>query len=153
MAKQERTRKSSPANKVKSFVVANEQLLPTSDLDYRESERFDAIISSREHSTWLPADIHAATELAKTIAERDALRDQYMEEGAFVRNRFDDEVPSAKFLMWQTLDTQIIKTRRDLGLSASQRGVSGHKQAKRNQQDASAADKISSLSSLIARPK
>ena len=103
MSKQERNRKSLPQNKVKSFRDANETLEPTSDLDYDELESFNELIGSREHSTWLPADLHSATELAKSIVERDRLREQYMAEGQFVRNRFDDEVPSPKFLMWQTL--------------------------------------------------
>jgi hypothetical protein len=149
MSKQERTRKSSPQNRVKSFQEALVEVEPTSELDIDERERFDAIIASRERSTWTPADINTATHLAQIEVERDRTREAYQEIGVSIEDHNGKPVVNPLFTVYNYLYTQANRTRRDLGLSASQRAISGHKQAKRNQQDSAAKSKISSL---IARP-
>ena len=147
MSKQERTRKSAPQNKVKSFISASEDILPTSELDFDELARFDAIIASRERETWTPADRGMATKLAEIEVEWHRERQLVKIEGST-----DGDKVSPRFKVCEGLFTQINRLRRDLGLSASQRAISGHKQAKRNQQDHAAAEKITSIGSLIARP-
>jgi hypothetical protein len=145
MAKQERTRKSAPHNRVKSFQDAQIPINPSSGLSEAEKECFDAIIASRERSTWLPADIRMATHLAIVEVQRDFAFRTYLddiEEGL-------DRMPHS-FRVYTQLGGQINTMRRDLGLTASQRGISGEKQAKRNQQDAKAV--VSPMNSLIARP-
>ena len=151
MAKQERNRKSSPQNKVKSFSAAFTTIKPVIELNTAELVRFEQIIGSRERETWVPADIAAACNLAQIEIERDTVRDEYLEEGRVIL-KGDTKVINPLFTMYDKLQTQSTQARRLLGLSASQRSVSGNKQAKRNQQDAGAAEKVSSLSSLIARP-
>ena len=140
MSAQDRKRKSAPQNKVKSFISAATAIEPSEILDQPEYERFQAIIASRERDSWTPADIATAGYLAKVELQRDAEFARYKEDGNW------DKVCDVLF-------AQSNRMRRDLGLSASQRGISGHKQAKRNQQDQKAAEKVSSLSSLIAKPR
>lgn len=152
MSKQERTRKSAPQNRVKSFSEALEVVEPSSELNIAELERFNAIIDSRERSTWTPADIATATHLAQVEIERDQTRDAYMVEGAAIENNMGKPIVNPLFTVYNTLFTQANRIRRDLGLSASQRSISGHKQKKRNLQDSNAAAKVSSMSALIARP-
>ena len=115
-------------------------------------ERFNAIIASREHSSWVPADVAVATHLAKTEVERDRTKDEYLEEGKKILDHNDREVVNPLFTIYKDLDTICDRTRRGLGLSASQRGISGNKQRKRNEQDADAKKKMATISSLIARP-
>ena len=152
MAKQERTRKSAPQNLVKSFDAAVEEVSPSLELDFDELSRFDEIIASRERSTWTLADIATATHLAQCEIERDRVRASYMEVGHTIVDHNGKTLVNPMFSAYNVLFGQANKIRRDLGLTASQRSISGHKQAKRNQQDAAAASKIASLSTLIARP-
>ena len=147
MAKQERTKKSSVQNKVKSFLSASEEILPSTGLDCDELERFDAIIASRERETWTPADRNMATKLAELEVEWHREREVLRDEGTVIGEKANPRVKVCEGIF-----TQINRMRRDLGLSASQRAISGHKQAKRNQQDHAAAEKIASIGSLIARP-
>lgn len=152
MAAQTRTRKSSPQNKVKSFVSAGITIEPVHELDSAELERFEAIIASRELDTWTPADIATATHLAEVEIERDKTRKLYKAQGEIQQSSNGHPMTNPVFNMYNILFAQADKLKRSLGLSASQRAVSGHKQAKRNQQDKDAADKVSSLSSLMNRP-
>ena len=121
------------------------------ELDSAELVRFEQIIASRERETWVPADIATACHLAQIEIERDTVREQYLEEGRVIL-RGQTKIINPLFTIYDKLVNQSLINRRLLGLSASQRAISGHKQAKRNIQDSSTADKVSSLSSLIARP-
>ena len=152
MAKQDRTRKSSPQNKVKSFLNNAEDLKPSLSLDAVELARFRDIIDSRELDTWSPADIATATHLAQVEIERDTVRDGYLETGHTISDHNGKPIINPLFTAYNILDTQTGRLRRDLGLSASQRAISGHKQSKRNKQDRLTADKVSSLSGFINRP-
>lgn len=158
MAKQERTRKSAPQNRVKSAQLTKGVIEPWDELTEKERAIFDAVIASRENDTWLDADIEAATKLARIAVEMNECWDQLKTEGRIIYT--DKGWPAANPLvgLYAQLSGLYQKHRTGLGLTASQRGVSGNKQAKRNKQDAAAirdneaasADKIASL---IARPK
>lgn len=152
MAKQDRTRKSAPQNKAKSFVTANERIPPSSELDSDELVQFDAIIDSREFDTWLPADVATATHLARTEVERDRTKAEYLAEGKKIEDHNGKQIVNPLFTVYSALDTIANRTRRDLGLSASQRGVAGNRQKKRNEKDAEAKSTLATVSSLIARP-
>jgi hypothetical protein len=147
MSKQERTRKSSPQNRVKSFVDVQEEVKPTQLLNSEQLRWFSSIIDSRERSTWLPADIGAATQLAKLQCTYEQQMNEAVDDGLI-----EDGVINPRLKAADILFSQIDKACRRLGLTASQRGVSGHKQAKRNQQDSQAKATTSNISSLINRP-
>lgn len=152
MSKQERTRKSSPQNRAKSFAAVITGVEPSCDLDADEYNQFQAIVGSRELETWTPADIITASALAQIEVERDRVRSQYLEMGHVLTDDRGKSTLNPLFTVYNLLFAQINKARRDLGLSASQRSISGHKQAKRNLQDMKSAEKVSSLAGLIARP-
>lgn len=155
MAKQERTRKSSPQNRVKSFSEANEVIEPWFELNEEERRIFDGYISSREKDTWLEADIECLTKLAKIAVEMDLVWKLYKENGPISFSQRGMPVASPYLATHGQLSSNYKALRTALGLSASQRGVSGNKQVKRNQQD-SAASKVmsneSKITSLIAKP-
>jgi len=152
MPKQERSKRSTATNRAKGFVEANETILPSSELDVDELVQFNAIIDSREHSTWMPADVATATHLARTEVERDRTKAEYLAEGKKIEDHNGKQIVNPLFTVYSALDTIANRTRRDLGLSASQRGVAGSKQKKRNEQDAEAKRTLATVSSLIARP-
>ena len=152
MAKGERTHKDSPANRAKSFISVTKEVEPTFTLDADELERFNGVIASRERDSWTPNDVYVATTMAQLEIEAVQLREIYLREGQTMIDHNGKPIINPSFTAFNTIIGQLDKFRRTLGLSASQRGISGHKQAKRNQQDHKAAEKISSLSSLIARP-
>ena len=152
MAKQERPRKSAPQNVAKSFADANLVINPSYELDEAERKRFDAIIDSRERNSWVPADVETAANLAIIEVERDRTRKLYRQEGPKIIDDNGKQAINPTFKVYCDLDSQAHRTRRDLGLNASQRGISGHRQVKRNQQDAAAKSKLASVSSLIKKP-
>ena len=152
MSKQDRNRKSSPQNLVKSFSNANRMIEPPITMNEHEIERFDAIIVSRDRETWTPTDIFNAARMAQLEVEAIEFRDAYRAEGVRITDHNDKPIINPFFTAYQTTIKAIDNQRRLLGLSASQKGISGTRQAKRNQQDAQAKEKISSLSSLIKRP-
>ena len=153
MAKQERTRKSLAQNKAKSYRAATETIQPWDKLDQAELRVFNALIASRETETWSDADIEVVTRLARITVEMDALWEQYKTEGPVIENNRGTPVENPVLRAHNSI-TQIYKMlRSSLGLTASQRGISGHKQAKRNQQDQKAKRKLASVDNLIAKPK
>ena len=147
MAKQERTRKSAPQNKVQAFLDAANPIEAPISLNPEESRWFDAIISSRERSTWLDTDIGNAVQLAKLQVLYQAELTTCMSEGLVLDDRMN-----ARLKVTDILFGQIERMGRRLGLSASQRGISGRKQDARNQKEAEAKEVGSNISSLIARP-
>lgn len=152
MSKQERSRKSAPHNRAISFQNAEKSINPTESLTDIESERFHEIIGSREHSSWVPADIELATKMAMAAAERDDLRVAYQVEGVRCEDHNGKPIINPLYTAHKTKFDQVEVMRRQLGLGASQRNIAGHKQRKRNEQDAAAA-KVSSLQGLIATPQ
>jgi hypothetical protein len=151
MSKQDRNRKSAPHNRVKSFVDAEKEILPSSELNSDELVIFRAIIDSRETSTWTAHDIRQATTLAKDEAELVELREGYKAMGVYLEDHNGKPILNPLFTAYNTKYGQTKVARRDLGLSASQRSISGHKQAKRNQQDREAKATASNVSSLLAK--
>lgn len=152
MAKQDRQRKSAPHNRAKSFSDAVRVISAPIPLDDAELERFDAVIVSRERDTWSPSDVFAAARMAQIEVEAESLRRMYLAEGQVIEDAGGKRVINPAFSAHQQLLAQLDKHRRTLGLTASQKGVSGSRNAKRNQQDRQAAEKVSSLQGLINTP-
>ena len=153
MAQAKRINKASPGNRSKSFISVMEAIDPAFPLDMDEGLRFEEIIAARERETWNKADIATATHMAQVEIERDRVRDMYQAEGLKIEDHNGKPIINPLFTAYNTLFGQADKLRRSLGLTAAPRGISGPKQARRNQQDAVAAEKVSSLSSLIAKPR
>lgn len=153
MAKQERTRKSLPQNKAKSYQDMTETIEPWVELDEQELRVFNAVIDSRERETWSDSDIELATKLARFSVEADRLWALYKEEGPTILNQRGTLVENPVLRAHTSMINTAKSLRATLGISASQRGISGHKQAKRNQQDRKAKRKLASVDSLLAKPK
>ena len=142
MARQHRKRKVTADEKAKTYQDAMKRHDSPINLDARELKAFDALIDSREYSTWLDSDLNIAAKLAKVTVEMDKLWDDYQggEEEAFGK--------------WTKLVTPFQRMHNMLGISASQRAIKDKgAQLPRNQKQAAAKRKIASVENLLAKPK
>ena len=160
MSKQERTKKSSPLNKIASNRAKSSDIKPWIELDELQQKVFEAVVASREVDTWSDLDRMTATMLAQVQTEWQEQFNLLQEEGAVVYSDKGYPDSNKRIQVVAQLFGQFTKQCTALGLTASQRGISGHKQAKRNAQDIQAAnrnkrdinDDGTPVLSLLARP-
>jgi hypothetical protein len=133
MAKAERSKRDSVAAQIEVFRSAGVKIDPPVPLNDREQSYFDGILTDREHSSWSPNHVVIAANLAKTYAAIDQLWIDLNDRGFTLINEKGTPVanPSVSALSQMTSAMQALN--RTLGLSASQRGLAGSKQAARNQ--------------------
>jgi len=132
MARQERSKKSTTANSIKTLESAAK--IPESPivLAEAESEYFKFIVTAREHETWSDNDLLIAANLSKTYAAIDELWRDINTEGYVVENQRGTPVANPKVSALNSMTSAMQSLNKTLGLSASQRGLSGAKQAVRN---------------------
>jgi hypothetical protein len=151
MARTERKKKSNPAGRAQSFADAVKTLEPPFKLLKSEVKVFDQVVASRELGSWMDADLETAAHLAKVTVEMRKVWRQVHKDGTTVTGPHGPVVSPA-LKAYNTLANIYRAYRSSLGLSASQRNISGHKQKKRNQQDADARKTVAGVSSLFAKP-
>lgn len=147
MAKQERSKKSTVTNTLKTFQSANKLPQPHRELSEREMTHFNRIVKSREVETWSEHDVLIATHMALTYGAIDDQWDDlkingwkvFSERGTPVKNPASDQL--------NQLASSVRAFSAVLGLSASQRGLSGSKQTTRNQAEKTAREIINKASS------
>jgi P27 family predicted phage terminase small subunit len=132
MARQERTKKSTVANSVKTMQSAKLICEPPFPLKETEATYFKSIVTAREHETWSDNDRLIAANLAKTYAAIDQLWGDINAEGYVVENQRGTPVANPKVSALNSMTSAMQSLNKTLGLSASQRGLSGAKQATRN---------------------
>lgn len=117
------------------------QIVPVRDLDRDGMRQFKHIIDSREHATWTDYDIAIASDLAMLWQDLIHLERMYEADPRpmimNVRNGLMVENPVKKAMRDVRVD--IRATGDKLGLSASQRALTGKKQTVRNQASANTA--------------
>lgn len=132
MARQERTKKSTVANSVKTMQAAAKTPESPIPLAESESEFFKFIVIAREHETWSDNDLLIAANLSKTYAAINQLWKDIEVEGYVVENQRGTPVANPKVSALNSMTSAMQSLNKTLGLSASQRGLSGAKQAVRN---------------------
>lgn len=152
MARAERTKKSTITNNLATMVSANTAVQPTLDLSEIELEHFRRVVNSRETSTWSENDRTLACYLAKTYSAMDALWVEVLGEGFTVVNERGTPVANPSTTALNNFTGQARSLNSALGISASQKGVSGKAQASRNEAEIGARDiiKKTSASKLLA---
>jgi len=153
MAAAIRPKKSNPANRAKSYASVCAKVLPIVDLSPIEMARFNMLVEAREAETWTDSDLDLVTKAAQVSVELDRLWIEYKKEGPMIDTESGSKVKNPILRCYESLSTLYKSQRTSLGLNASQRGISGHKQKGRNEQDTNARKKLSSIGSLIARPR
>jgi len=116
---------------------------PPIPLDETEAKYFKAIVTAREHDTWSDNDNLIAANLSKTYAAIDQLWDDIQDEGYVVQNQRGTPVANPKVAALSSMTSAMQSLNKTLGLSASQRGLSGAKQGSRNQAEQQARKVIS----------
>jgi len=146
MARQERTKKSTVTNSVKTMESARLINEPPFPLSETETNYFKSIVTAREHETWSDNDKLIAANLAKTYSAIDQLWSDINNEGFVVENQRGTPVANPKVSALNSMTSAMQSLNKTLGLSASQRGLSGAKQGSRNlaeQQARQIIDKVS----------
>jgi phage terminase small subunit len=121
---------------VKQFQTAADVLQPTADLSAEEMTHFNRITSSREVDTWSPHDLSIATQLARTVRRFDELQTQLDGEGLTIVNERGNRMAHPLLSASMTMSGTIQALSRTLGLSASQRALTGDNQRQRNSAEA-----------------
>jgi phage terminase small subunit len=152
MARQERSKKSTAANMVEAFKSANDIPEPAFDLTPLERSHYERVITSREISTWSANHILLASNLARTYRRLDELNERLDREGYTQVNERGTQISNPIFAAMTQIQGQVQALNKTLGLSAAMTGVSGQKQAGRNQaeQDARGVIKRASADDLLA---
>jgi phage terminase small subunit len=133
MAKQIRSKKSTVSNSLETMRSVMSELEPPITLSHDERLHFDRIVTSREVMTWSQHDLSLACQLAKAMARQELLNQELEEDGLTLINERGTRVAHPLLSASMTIASTIQSLTRTLGLSASQRGVAGESQAKRNQ--------------------
>ena len=142
MAAIKRTHKNSVAGALDTFKTVKDVLVSPLELTQREALFFDMITQSREISTWSKSDLFNAASLAKVQRRIEELNDRLDAEGITLVNDRGTQIANPVFSAMTQLMSQAATLNRILGLSSSQRGVSGEPQKVRNVADARARDVI-----------
>jgi phage terminase small subunit len=119
-----------------------EVLRPTLTLSDPEQSHFDRIIISREADSWSPHDITTACLLAKALSRLEKINEQLDRDGEMLVNAKGTQIAHPLLSASMNQANSIQALTRTLGLSASQRGLSGSEQATRNKADKTARDAI-----------
>lgn len=146
MARAERKSRSSVGGALEIFQSADFRPEPTEVLDDSERVYFDRIVSSRESTTWSPHDIAVATALAMTQRQFFDSMNFVKVNGRTTVNERGTPVASPETAAMNQLSSSVRAFTATLGLSASQRGIAGGRQAGRNQAERDAKAVISRIS-------
>lgn len=139
MAKAERAKRDALSAQIDVFRSAGSKIDPPFPLTDRERTYFDAILTDRELASWSPNHVVIACNLAKTYAAIDELWKTINEQGFTVTNERGTPVANPAVAALSSMTSAMQALNRTLGLSASQRGLAGSKQAGRNKADRDAA--------------
>lgn len=142
MATQERSKKSTISNSVKTFQAVVEKIDTPIKLNESELKYFQGIVTAREHDTWSDNDKLIAANLSKTYAAIDLLWSDINVEGYTIVNQRGTPVANPKVSALSSMTSAMQALNKTLGLSASQRGLSGAKQGSRNMAEREARDII-----------
>ena len=132
MAQRKRTQKNTIAGQVETTKALQEMLEPAYELTEAQRKYFDRIVKSRETSTWDDNHILLATNLAVNYLQVDEANEHIEQNGLMVLSEKGWPVTNPAIQAKQSLMSSILQLNKALGLSASQKGVSGKDQDSRN---------------------
>lgn len=142
MSVQHRSKKSTASNAVKTMQMISTKIEPTLILNDQERIHFDRVVISREADTWSPHDITIACQLAKALLTLEKAQAKVDEEGLTLVNERGTVIAHPLLSSSMTMSSTIQALTRTLGLNAASKGVSGPKQAVRNQAEQKARQVI-----------
>jgi phage terminase small subunit len=146
MAAKDRVMKNTVQGAVLTAKMVSAKIEPMYKLDGDELTYFNAVVTSRETATWNDNHRLLATNLAVTYGQLDEANMEIAERGLMVKNDRGTPVVNPAITAKSSLSATVLQLNKALGLSASQMGVSGQAQDKRNKADADARAVISQIS-------
>lgn len=135
MAAKKRADHNSLAATRQRVAALSREIIPTKILEDNAYRHFEEVITQRERETWTRHDISKATQLAQVMDRLDQALHESLEEDFTVVSPTGQEKAHPIFEVISKLTGTAARIEHDLGLSASQRGISGNKQAGRNEAD------------------
>jgi P27 family predicted phage terminase small subunit len=148
----QRAQKSTISNLVSS--IQELRTLPEPPLPLNEAEKavFDRLMKSREVSTWSEHDLQLAANLAQTQVQFQECMAAVKRDGRTTVNERGTPVANPEVAALNQLGSAVRALTAQLGLSASQRGVSGNNQKTRDahERDLREAWEKSARNSLLA---
>jgi hypothetical protein len=147
MAATLRTAKTSVAGALETVKSIKKTLESPIPLTGNETKYFDAIVRAREASSWDTLHLILAGQLAQSLAQLDLANSDIADRGLMVENPRGTPIVNPSVSAKTSLAGSVMQLSRTLGLSASQKGLSGKPQAARNEADREARKLIESASS------
>jgi len=135
MAQRKRIQKNTIAGQIETTKALLDVIKPTYGLTDRQQNYFDRIVKSRESSTWDENHIVLATNLAVNYSQLDEANCEIETKGLMVLSEKGWPVTNPAITAKQSLMSTVLQINKALGLSASQKGVSGKDQESRNKAD------------------
>ncbi len=138
MAERDRATTSSVDGLTSMFQSIQQVLRSPVELSEEEEDVFNDVIAHREAASWDRHDLRIAGQLAKASVRINRLFQEIDDEGVTTLTQRGTPVANPKVIMLQTLISTQLNLNKTLGLSASQKGLSGSAQDKRNAADRAA---------------
>lgn len=135
MARRQRELRTSVTSQIEQFRSTAAPIEPRASLTDAERTYFNQIVTDREAASWSPNHLTLATNLAKTYAAIDKLWEEIDSTGFTLMNERGTLIANPALNALNTMMQASQALNRTLGLSASQRGLSGAKQGNRNRAD------------------
>jgi phage terminase small subunit len=147
MAATLRTAKTSVAGALETVKSIKKTLESPIPLTENDSKYFDAIVRAREASSWDTLHLIMAAQLAQSLGQLDLANSDIADRGIMIENARGTPIVNPSVSAKTSLAGSVMQLSRTLGLSASQKGLSGKPQAARNEADREARKLIESASS------
>jgi len=138
VARQERSKKSTVSNSIATFQSANEMPKAPVELSADEGKFFEMIVRSREVTTWSDWDLMLAANMAMVQVQYAEAMANIKRDGRTLINDRGTPITNPETGALNQLSSSLRAFTAQLGLAASQRGISGDKQASRNQAEVAA---------------
>lgn len=145
MTESRRSKKDSPGAMVRTLKSLKDELQPAFPLSELGLRRFNEVIQSREASSWTPAHVMTATQLA-SLTEQWERANLELDQESFRVNNHGFPCMNPLLKIQKDLMVQMINLNKLLGLNAKEQGLTGDRQAKRNLADQDARRIIESIS-------
>lgn len=142
MAARKRTMTTSIAGALESAAALQQVLSSPILLTAQEQIVFDEIVTSREAATWSKYDLRIAANLAQFTCKLHELHEILDRQGYTVLNDRGTLVGNPHGSILMQMSSVVGNVSKQLGLSASQKGISGIDQNKRNLADRTARQVI-----------
>jgi P27 family predicted phage terminase small subunit len=145
MAQRKRTVKSSIAGQIETTKKLMQKIEPAYPLNDEQTNYFTRIVRSREIESWDDNHILLATNLAVTYVQVDIANDDIASRGLMTKSDRGTPVVNPAVTAKSNLMASVLQLNKALGLSASQKGISGQEQTSRNKAERQARDVIEAV--------